>query len=85
MRRAQAAGFATRALRAGLGWRFSGRVGYRVACSAAAAPKQKCSVSWTRSGQYYWGTVTVFYAFEGGKVVWGHHYRVRTAGQTFRA
>lgn len=93
LRRGQAATFATRALRAGLGWRFSGRTGYKVVCTGASAPKQKCSVSWTRSGKYYWGTVTVFYAFEGGKVVWGDHYTVRTttgcnprcSRQTFRA
>jgi secreted trypsin-like serine protease len=93
MRRGQAVSFATRALRAGLGRRFSGRVGYKVTCTAASSPKQKCSVSWTRSGRYYWGTVTVFYAFEGGKLVWGDHYNVQTvtgcnprcSRKTFRA
>jgi secreted trypsin-like serine protease len=84
MRRGQAVTYATKALRAGLGWRFSGRVGYRVACTAAATSKQKCSVSWTRRDSAYSGTVTVFYAFEGGKLVWGDRYRVRAAGQTFR-
>lgn len=79
MRRGQAATYATRALRAGLGWRFARRVGYKVTCTGAAAPKQKCSVSWTRSGSYYRGTVTVFFAFEGGRLVWGDHYTVRTA------
>ncbi|MBS1845047.1 MAG: trypsin-like serine protease [Actinobacteria bacterium] len=92
MRRGQAVTFATRALQAGLGWRFGGRVDYRVTCTAASSPKQKCSVSWARGGRYYWGTVTVFYLLEGGKVVWGDHYRVQTvtgchprcSRQTFR-
>jgi hypothetical protein len=78
MSRAQAKTYATRALQLGLGGRFRGRSRYRASCAAVSSSRQRCSVAWTRGTKEYWGTVTVYYAFDGGKVVWGDRYRVQT-------
>lgn len=78
MSRAQATTYATRALQLGLGSRFRGHTKYRASCSAVSTTKQRCFVAWTRGTQSYWGTVTVYFTFEGGKLVWGDRYRVQT-------
>lgn len=78
MSRAQAMTYATRALQLGLGGRFRGHGRYRASCAAVSNTKQRCSVAWTRGTKNYWGTVTVYFTFEGGKVVWGDRYRVQT-------
>lgn len=77
MSRSQAKAYATRALQLGLGGRFRGHSRYRATCTAVSSSKRRCSVGWTRGTKYYWGTVTVYYTFEGGKLVWGDRYRVQ--------
>jgi secreted trypsin-like serine protease len=76
MTRSRATTFATRALRLGMGGHFRGHSKYRVTCSNASTSSQRCSVSWTR-GTFYWGTVTPYYLYEGGKLVWSDHYRIQ--------
>ncbi len=78
MSRAQATTYATRALQLGLGGRFRGHSNYRASCSVVSSSKQRCSVAWARGTKRYWGTVTVYLTFEGGKLVWGDRYRVQT-------
>lgn len=75
MTRELATGYATRALQLALGGHFKGHSGYRVSCSNGTTSSQRCTVSWTR-GSYYDGTVNLFYLYEGGKLVWGDHYRI---------
>lgn len=76
MTRSLATGYAIRALRLGMGGHFRGHSKYRVSCSNGSTSTQRCSVSWTR-GTHYWGTVTVYYLYEGGKLVWSDHYRIQ--------
>jgi hypothetical protein len=78
MSRAQAKTYAARALQLGLGGRFRGHSRYRASCTVVSSSKQRCSVAWTRGTKNYWGTVTVYFTFEGGKLVWGDRYRVQT-------
>jgi secreted trypsin-like serine protease len=78
MTRTQATTYATRALQLGLGGRFRGHSRYRVSCTGAPSSKQYCSVAWTLGSGSYWGTVTPYYLFEEGKVVWSDHYSVQT-------
>jgi secreted trypsin-like serine protease len=67
--------YATRALRLGMGGHFRGRSEYSLKCSNKPTSTQRCNVSWTR-GSYYYGTVNLFYLYEGGKLVWNDHYRI---------
>ncbi len=68
---------ATAALRRGLGARFAGRRGYKVACNEVNVHKQECRVSWKTADTRYHGTVTVFGLHVGGKVVWHTPYVVQ--------
>jgi secreted trypsin-like serine protease len=70
-----ATGYANRALQLGMGGHFRGHSRYSVKCSNNATSSQRCSVSWTR-GTYYYGTVSLYYLYENGKLVWSDHYRI---------
>lgn len=78
MSRTQATAYATRALQLALGGRFRGHSRYRVSCTGASRSQQYCSVAWTRGSKRYWGTVTPYYLFEGGELIWSDHYSVQT-------
>jgi hypothetical protein len=41
--------------------------------------KRKCRVRFWVGEHDYWGTVTIYYLFEGGRVVWNDRYRIREA------
>jgi secreted trypsin-like serine protease len=69
--------YTKRSLEQHLGAQFRGHRAYRTSCSAVNATKQKCSVSWWVGKRDYWGHVTIYYVFEGGKVVWNDRYTIK--------
>jgi hypothetical protein len=56
--------------------RFTRRRAYRLSCRAVEATKQKCGVSWSYGPNDYYGSVTIYYTFEAGRVVWNDRYTI---------
>jgi hypothetical protein len=56
--------------------RFRPHTGYRVSCRRLSKTSVQCGVSWYRSPNDYYGSVTIYYAFEGSKVVWGTRFTI---------
>lgn len=67
------------ALREGLGGRLIGRRAYRAACFRIEETKRKCNVSFWVTERVYWGSVTIYYAFEDVNVVWNARYKIKQA------
>lgn len=77
MSSASAKAYARRGLAEGLRYRFNRRSAYRIRCAEAKTTAQKCRVRWYSLAYYYYGTITVFFTSEGGRVVWNDRYRIR--------
>ncbi len=71
--------YASRALREGLGGLFRGHRAYHASCIEVAESKRKCNVSFYVNERDYWGAVTIYYAFEGSKLVWNDRFKIKEA------
>lgn len=56
---------------------FRRRHGYRVSCTRVGSAMRKCGISFWVGERDYWGTVTIYYTFEGGRLVWSDRYTVK--------
>jgi secreted trypsin-like serine protease len=56
---------------------FVHRRAYKASCRPTESTKQKCSVSWWKGPNDYWGNMTIYYLFENGKPVWSYRYVIR--------
>lgn len=79
--RAQAESLARTGLRLSMGGRFAGHRALRIACVAIDSTRRRCNVSWWVGDRDYRGSVTVFFALEGGQVVWNYRYTIRQASR----
>jgi len=68
--------YMTQALLTELGGRFKGRRAYTGRCREVNETKQSCGTTWTVGGTDFYGNVTIYYAFEAGKVIWNDRYTI---------
>jgi Trypsin len=73
-----------RALRKQLRGRFRGHRAFRARCAPVTRSSRRCRVAWWVGDRDYRGTVTVFYAFAGGKLVWNDRYAIRQTSRRCR-
>jgi hypothetical protein len=74
--RSKAARYVRQGLSEAFGVRFRHVRQYGDRCQAVDSTKQRCGVSWIYGPNDYYGSVTVYYAFNRGEVVWNDRFTI---------